>query len=94
MRVRTMPQQIRIRIVSVSLAVACILSHHAHELRHAVAVEPRRAERVLLHHPAGREDDEVCQRNAGLVGGGREHGEDGRVRVVERDGVDAAEELA
>ena len=37
----------------------------AHELAHHVAVEPRRAERVLGHQPARREDDEIDIRRAG-----------------------------
>ena len=41
----------------------------AHELVHEVAVEPRRAEGVLGHHPARREDGEVDVGGAGQLAG-------------------------
>ncbi len=39
----------------------------AHELAHHVAVEPGRPERVLGHHPARREDDEIDIGRAGVI---------------------------
>jgi len=63
----------------------------AHELGHGVAVVPRRAEGVLGHEPAGREDDKVGDRRARAVRHRGEHGEDARVRVVERDAPDGVE---
>lgn len=62
-----------------------------HELRHVVAVVPGRAERVLGHQPAWREDDEVRDRGARVVRERREHGEDGRIGVVVRCAPDRVE---
>ena len=42
----------------------------AHEFGHGVAVVPWRAEGVFLDQPAGREDDEVGDCGAGVVGWG------------------------
>lgn len=66
-------------------------ANEAHELAHGVAVVPGRAEGVLTNQPAGREDDEVGDGGAGHAGRGRQDGEDGRVRVVVRDGADGVE---
>lgn len=63
----------------------------AHELGHRVAVVPRRAEGVLGDEPARREDDEVGDGGARVVGGRRQDGEDARVRVVVGDGADRVE---
>ena len=63
----------------------------AHELIHHVAVEPGWAEGVLGNEPAGWEDGEVDVGRA-VDGRGRgEDGENGRVGVVEADGVDGVE---
>mmetsp|Transcript_13050 Transcript_13050/g.23804 ORF Transcript_13050/g.23804 Transcript_13050/m.23804 type:complete len:325 (+) Transcript_13050:310-1284(+) len=62
-----------------------------HVLRHAVAVVVRRAEAVLLHHPAGRKDDEVARSHARLQRLGREDREGRGVQMVEGDGVEGAE---
>ena len=62
-----------------------------HELAHHVAVDPRRAEGVLGHHPARRENDEIQVRRAGHF---RRRGQDGeyrRVRMVEADRPDGVE---
>ena len=56
---------------------------HAHELAHHVAVEPRRAKRVLSNHPARRKDGKVRKRLARRVRRARQHGEDRGVGVVE-----------
>ena len=40
----------------------------AHELAHHIPVEPGRAVRVLGHHPARRENDEIHVRRARRVG--------------------------
>lgn len=63
----------------------------AHELTHRVAVVPRRAEGVLAHEPARREDDKVGDGGSGHRSQRREHGEDGRVWVVKGDGADGVE---
>lgn len=63
----------------------------AHELAHGVAVVPRRAEGVLAHQPARREDDKVRHGGAQVVRRRRQHGEDARVRVVEADAADGVE---
>ena len=63
----------------------------AHRLAHHVAVEPGRAERVLGHHPARREDDEIGIGAAGHVAGAGQHGEDRRVGMVEADRADRVE---
>ncbi|KAG0773075.1 hypothetical protein G6F22_015190 [Rhizopus arrhizus] len=71
--------------------------HQAHELAGDVAVEPRRAERVLCHQPARREDREVHVAGARCVAGRMQHQEDRRVRVVvtdRADGVEAAQIVA
>lgn len=51
----------------------------SHKLGHAVAVEVGRAKRVLVHRPAGREDDKVHERPAFNARGAGQHGEDGGV---------------
>ena len=56
-----------------------------------VAVEPRRAERVLGHHPARREDHEVAIGGARRVGRRGQHREDRRVGMVEADRADRVE---
>lgn len=63
----------------------------AHEFGHGVAVVPGRAESVLGDEPAGREDDEVGDGGARVVGLRRQDGEDARVRVVEADAADGVE---
>ena len=63
----------------------------AHKLIHEVAMEPRRAERVLGDNPAWGKDGEVHVSSAVNLAGRREDGVDGGVRVVEADGVDAVE---
>jgi len=55
----------------------------AHEFGHGVAVVPGRSEGVLLHEPAGWEDDEVGDGRAGVVRGRGEDGEDAGVGVIE-----------
>lgn len=66
-------------------------AYQAHELGHGVAVVPRRPEGVLSHEPAGRENDEVGNGGAGVVGGPRQHGVNGGVGVVEGDRADGVE---
>mmetsp|Transcript_926 Transcript_926/g.1896 ORF Transcript_926/g.1896 Transcript_926/m.1896 type:complete len:317 (+) Transcript_926:306-1256(+) len=68
-------------------------SDEAHELVHVVAVIVGRAERVLGHGPARREDYKVSHRGARHWGGAREHGEDAGVRVVKAHGVHGAEAI-
>ena len=63
----------------------------AHELGHAVAVEVGWAEGGFGDEPAWREDDKVTHCRAGRIGGAGEHCENGRVRVVVRDGADGVE---
>src|SRR5208282_5812501 len=63
-------------------------AYQAHVLGHDVAVVPRRAEGVLADQPARREDHEVDVGQAGQLAGRGEHGEDGRVGVVEADRAD------
>lgn len=62
-----------------------------HELAHGVAVVPGGPEGVLADQPARREDDEVGDGGACVVGGGGQHREDARVRVVEADAADGVE---
>lgn len=49
---------------------------------------PRGTECIFAYEPARREDDEVCDGGAEMVGGTGEDGEDGGVGVVEGDGAD------
>mmetsp|Transcript_14082 Transcript_14082/g.35980 ORF Transcript_14082/g.35980 Transcript_14082/m.35980 type:complete len:259 (+) Transcript_14082:199-975(+) len=63
-----------------------------HVLAHAVAVVVWGAECFLGHHPAGREDDKVGGRHAGLPCLAGQHGEDGRVQVVECHRVHCTEQ--
>ena len=63
----------------------------AHGLAHHVAVEPGRAERVLGHHPARREDHEVGVGPARHVARAGQHGEDRRIGMVEADRADRVE---
>lgn len=65
--------------------------YQAHKFAHDVAMEPGWAERVLRHHPARREDDEVAIGGARRVAGAGQDSEDGRVGMVIADRVDRVE---
>ena len=75
------------RLEAVGLGVIGAVDQ-AHRLAHDVAVEPRRAERVLADHPARREDHEVGIGAAGHVAGAGEHREDRWIGMVEADRAD------
>lgn len=82
-RARRLEPTARLRVV--------VSADQPHELGHGVAVVPRRAEGVLGDQPARREDDDVRDGGAGVVGGAGEDCVDGRVGVVEGDGADGVE---
>lgn len=66
-------------------------ANEAHELAHAVAMVPRRTESVVLDLPPRWEDDKVAHSHARDSSRGSEDAVDGRIRVVEADGVHGAE---
>mmetsp|Transcript_25933 Transcript_25933/g.73527 ORF Transcript_25933/g.73527 Transcript_25933/m.73527 type:complete len:419 (+) Transcript_25933:260-1516(+) len=68
-----------------------LATDEAHVLGHGVAVEPRRAERVLHGHPARGKDDKVGHSNALDCRRAGEHGVDAGVGVVVGDRVHAVE---
>lgn len=72
-------------------AAAVVAVDQAHQLGGGVAVVVRRAVGVRGDVPARREDEEVGERRVEVARLGREHAEDGRVDVVDRDGADIDE---
>lgn len=98
LRVRPMPTHdiMQARAAGHKAAGPALLSvvaarNQAHELAHCVAVVPRRAERVLADQPSRREDHEIRNRRARVLRHAAQHGEYGRVRVVEADAADRVE---
>ena len=62
-----------------------------HRFGHDIAVEPRRAERVLRHHPPRRKNHEVAIGAPRRLARAGQDGEDRRIGMVETDRADGVE---
>lgn len=68
-----------------------VAGDQTHELRHGVAVVPRRTEGLLCNKPTRREDDKVGNSRTNDGRGGCEHSEDTWVRMIETDASNGVE---
>jgi hypothetical protein len=73
-----------------NFGIICAVDH-AHILGHAVSVIPRRSEGVLRDHPSRRKYNKVGYSSSRLVGRAGKYCVNGRIGVVETDGVHAVE---